>query len=381
MVNFLITGDNRNPALFLSQIDAWQDASRSTGIPIQITYSWIYGDSRPVIKQALLDKGVRIQPISQLHETEPTWRHQAHALDQLLNVCNDENFGIKSRPDVYLSPGLVRWLLSSSTNWPKSSNPNLEFKIWTPWAHTFYPFLLDDKAFAGKIMDLRGLARPSEEPWRRLFADFGKEAHVRKWVGLFPHIDRENEFIAWFENFNPNRRLSDKQITRINQLSLGDRIYKNYSRIRLSHFIDQPTLHQPFLDYLRCVDETINFFETFDQCSHAFIDKWGPAVDAFTSRNLELDFFIQRDFPWVLYSSNGISQKVADFLLHGGLMDLTPGKKQIREKDFILNLKLFYLAYNLGMRRNSLLRRLTYKFGLERILNSRTKWSEAFFPW
>jgi hypothetical protein len=381
MIHILVTGDNRNPALFLSQIDLWNLISKEMGILIEISYAWPYANNKPEVKSALLDKNIKIVPFDPLPNNEPTWKHQANSFKQLLKNVSNESFVLKTRPDVYLSPNLISWLFASIQSWPKSKNPNLQFKIWVPWAHTFYPFLFDDKSFAGKAEDLRLLTKEDGGKWRRLYADMGKEAHVRRWLPLFKNFGDNNQFVVWFENFSPSNQIKSNLLNRISKISLGERIYRRFSSLRFDKFLTSHEIHAHYIQYLECVDDSFYFFETHGSCKNAFIDKWGPYVDAFAKEDMSLEFFKQRNYPWVLYSENNVPPKLESFITLTNLGDKS-NVNDFRDenRDFLRLLRIFNLAYIFGIRQKSKLRTMAYFFGAELVLKRVIQEKEAFHP-
>jgi len=382
MVDILVTGENRNPALFMSQIDIWLQLSERSHIPITVTYAWPYKDSKRELRAALLAKRVELYEVETLPESKPTWDHQAYSLKQLLSNVKAESFVLKTRPDVYLSPELFLWLLENSQNWPLARNPNIEHKIWTPWAHTFYPFLLDEKAFAGFAKDLFQLSEPDRSEWRRLFADSSKEAHVRRWIRFFENSDRGQEFIQWFESYSPSRRISPHTLDKINKIQLGDWLYKKFAFFRVKDFLSNPTIQESYLDYLKTIEDSIFFYDTYDSCKNAYIDKWGPFMDSFASKILGESFFLQNDYPWVFFSENCILEKFdsSNVLTNNSReLALVPNAAEI--KHYLKFVKLYDFFYRIGIRRQSFLTKAILRLGVKKIINSRLDWKESFFPW
>jgi hypothetical protein len=240
------------------------------------------------------------------------------------------SFILKTRPDVFISGRLFEWLLKSIRSWPESKNPNLQFKIWTPWAHSFYPYLLDDKAFAGFYEDIGKLVHHDRSTWQPIYGDYGKEAHVRRWVPILSNNENSNEFVKWFSNYSIQELLRGQRRIRMNKVSFGQEFYRKFAMLRLIDFLKNKGLHESYLSYMQQIDDSIHFYPTHNTCSEVFIDKLGPREDSFAKTTLDLDFLRQGNVAWVLYSENDIVEKINNSRILE-LSDLKPIQAQ-REK-------------------------------------------------
>jgi hypothetical protein len=310
VVHILVTGENRNPSLFLSQIDLWKKIAERQNTPISILYGLVPGSISDAEKEILDSRGVNFVQVLPLENSRGTWEHQSNSLKALLEHVDSKSFVFKTRPDVFISSRLFEWIIKSVNDWPISYNPKLLHKIWTPWAHSFYPYLLDDKSFAGFAEDIAKLAHHDDSDWMPIFGDLGKEAHLRRWLPIFSDIGFSREFQNWFSSYSMSQAISSSNCIRMNKVYFGEVNYKKFGLIRFLDFLSHSELHESYLEYLKQIENSIHFYSTYDSCSEAFIDKWGPRMDSFSKVEMDISFFYQNEQAWVLFSENHITEKI-----------------------------------------------------------------------
>lgn len=167
---------------------------------------------------------------------------QMKSLEYGLEHCDNSNYVLKTRSDVWLSPNLIRMIVQD--NYLDKENTKIfRKKIWIPWAEIRKPFYMEDACFCGLHCDICKMVNYDSYYDILCKSIGGGETHIRRFIHPFIHKPMVKKKINDF--INMDRVLSNDEY--IEFLAIYYDILYKYFRIKTNHgsFKMKQPYHEP----------------------------------------------------------------------------------------------------------------------------------------
>ena len=182
----IITGQDKIPKRFQENLEIAQDLISENCVS-KVIYStspdrdisFIPQNDNFAVLRTQCDPGPR------------NYKIQTHQLSVGLNLLDDEDIVLKTRPDVLIQKDLIEKVFS----YVRSSKVNclrtkLSHKVWYPWYDATKPFYVADECFGGKVKDLKLFINYRKYPL------FDGITHVRRSIEPFRSYEPLKDYLA-----------------------------------------------------------------------------------------------------------------------------------------------------------------------------------------